>query len=110
MEIHREGPEDDGDWNIWEVATLSLKSLIHQQWDRDRQIYKSLPGVTLHHMLLSTQLDLNFDDFDHANDLISEGREIAEAFLLGEGLKLRKVQNQHCQECVTSPSSRFFRF
>ncbi len=83
LDIDREGPQDDGHWNVWEVAALSLKSLIRQQWERDLRVFATWPGVELHHIHLDSGLDLKFDDFDHAELLIEEGRQITEAYLQG---------------------------
>jgi predicted acylesterase/phospholipase RssA len=41
LDIDREGPRDGGHWNAWEVAALSLKSLIRLQWERDLKLLSS---------------------------------------------------------------------
>jgi NTE family protein len=84
LDIHREGPMDDGHWNVLEVATLSLKDLIAQQRNRDLSIYASYPGVALHYLPLKASQRVAFDDFDQAPILIEDGRKAAEAYLAGQ--------------------------
>ncbi len=81
LDILRDGPVDDGHWNVVEVATLSLMDLIAQQRNRDLSIYSSVPGVTLHYLPLYASSRLAFDDFDHASRLLEDGRQAAEAYL-----------------------------
>ncbi|OGO19314.1 MAG: hypothetical protein A2Z14_01235 [Chloroflexi bacterium RBG_16_48_8] len=71
---------EDGHWNVVEVATLSLMDLIAQQRNRDLSIYSSYPGVTLHYLPLYPSKPLAFDDFNHAAELINDGREAARAY------------------------------
>lgn len=81
FDIIREGPMDDGHWNVVEVATLSLKDLIAQQRNRDLTIYSSHPDVTLHYLPLRASSRLAFDEFDQASALIEDGRRAANAYL-----------------------------
>jgi NTE family protein len=81
LDILRDGPEDDGNWNVLEVATLSLMDLIAQQRNRDLSLYSSYPGITLHYLPLYASRPLAFDDFDHASELIENGSEAARAYL-----------------------------
>ena len=81
LDILRDGPADDGHWNVVEVATLSLMDLIAQQRNRDLSIYSSYPGVNLHYLLLYASMQLAFDDFDHAAELITDEWEAARAYL-----------------------------
>jgi len=81
FDILREGPADDGHWNVVEVATLSLMNLIAQQRNRDLSFYSSYPGITLHHLPLCPSIPLSFDDFSHAVDLMADGREAARSYL-----------------------------
>jgi predicted acylesterase/phospholipase RssA len=83
LDIVRPGPIDDGHWNVLEVATLSLKDLIAQQRNRDLSLYSSLSGITLHYVPLSTSRQIGFDDFDHASELIEDGRKAAVDYLKG---------------------------
>jgi NTE family protein len=82
LDIIRDGPVDDGHWNVMEVATQSLMDLIAQQRNRDLSHYSSIPGINLFHLPLYASRQLAFDDFDHASRLIEDGRQAAEAYLL----------------------------
>jgi NTE family protein len=86
LDILREGPMDDGHWNVVEVATMSLMNLIAQQRNRDLSIYASYPGITLHYLPLYPFKSLAFDDFNHAEELIEIGREAARAYLIDQKL------------------------
>jgi NTE family protein len=91
LDILRDGPKEDGHWNMIEVATLSIMDLIAQQRNRDLSIYSSTPGLTLHYLPLSASRSLAFDDFNHATELIENGKELARAYLSElESLKARK--------------------
>jgi NTE family protein len=67
--------------NVIEVAVWSIETLMHQQRDREMALCEAHPGVTLHHLVLSSRQRLSFDDFGKAATLISEGRETAMAYL-----------------------------
>lgn len=67
--------------NIWDVASWSVASLIHQQRAHAVAICRSYPGVRLHHLLLATRERVAFDDFAKASTLIDEGRNAAAAYL-----------------------------
>jgi len=91
LDILRDGPMDDGHWNVMEVATLSIMGLIAQQRNRDLSIYSSIPGLTLHYLPLYASRPIAFDDFDHATELIENGREATHAYLSElESMKTRK--------------------
>jgi NTE family protein len=91
LDILRDGPMDDGHWNVMEVATLSIMGLIAQQRNRDLDVYSSIPGLTLHYLPLCASRPLTFDDFNHATELIENGRESARAYLSElETIKARK--------------------
>jgi NTE family protein len=92
FDIIRPGPIDDGHWNVFEVATLSLKDLIAQQRNRDLSHYASHTGITLHYLPLNTSLQIGLDDFDHASELIEDGRKAAVVFL-AENEYLRKSRS-----------------
>jgi len=82
IDIQRDGPMDDGHWNVVEVATLSLMNLIAQQRNRDLSFYTSYPDVTLHHIVLCASKTLAFDDFNHSDELMENGRDAARAYLV----------------------------
>jgi NTE family protein len=95
LDILRDGPMDDGHWNVMEVATLSIMGLIAQQRNRDLSIYSSIPGLTLHYLPLYASRPMAFDDFDHATELIENGREAAQAYL--SELELTKTRKKITQ-------------
>ena len=92
LDILRDGPVDDGHWNVVEVATLSLMGLIAQQRNRDLSIYSSTPGLILHYLPLYASKPLAFDDFGHATELMLSGKEAARAYLTElETRKAKKI-------------------
>jgi NTE family protein len=105
LDILREGPMDDGHWNVMEVATLSIMGLIAQQRNRDLSIYSSIPGLTLHYLPLYASRQMAFDDFDHATELIENGREATQAYLFELGSTKangKLVQQQENPEPILS--------
>ncbi len=97
LDILRDGPMDDGHWNVLEVATLSLMDLIGQQRNRDLSFYSSYPGVTLHYFPLYPSKKLAFDDFNHADELITSGRDAARAYLTESKStrSIKKIRQPH---------------
>lgn len=118
LDILRDGPIDDGQWNMVEVATLSLMNLIAQQRNRDLSIYASYPHVKLHYLPLYAFNSLGFDDFDHAVELMENGQEATRAYLT-EQKSNHTIRNivqpkkhamqifDHTRELITSVVSHF---
>jgi NTE family protein len=117
LDILRDGPIDDGQWNMVEVATLSIMNLIAQQRNRDLSIYASYPHMTLHYLPLYAFKSIAFDDFDHAEELMEIGQEVTRAYLM-EQKPNKKIRNMvqpgkhalhliaHTREFITSVVSR----
>ncbi len=81
LEIWGNQPPRKLHWNLWEVTIWSIGALMRQQWERDLVLCATHPEVTLHHIPLSTERPLRFDDFSQTAELIAEGRAAAEAYL-----------------------------
>ncbi len=63
--------------NLWQVASWSIDTLVHQQVARDMAIGAAHPAVIIHHLVLLAKRQVAFDDFSQGAALIQEGREAA---------------------------------
>jgi NTE family protein len=63
------------------IAGRAMTLLLQRQGAREVEVHRSLPGVTVHHLELSSQHEIAFWDFSKAEEMIAAGREIAAAYL-----------------------------
>ncbi len=63
------------------IASQSLAAMLSHQLQRELEEAAARPDVTVHYIKLEAFQDLFFWDFDHAAEMIEEGRRVMEEYL-----------------------------
>ncbi|HBY96747.1 MAG TPA: hypothetical protein DEP84_22840, partial [Chloroflexi bacterium] len=95
LDVWGQPPRNARRWSLPEVATWSIRALMHQQWERELARCALHPEVRLYHLPLSSEGLPAFDDFSQATALIAAGRVQAEAYLAAQGLPRPEREGVH---------------
>ena len=63
------------------IASQSIAAMLSHQLQRELEEAAARPGVTIHYIKLEAFQDLFFWDFDHAAEMIEEGRRVMEEYI-----------------------------
>ncbi len=65
------------------MGTLNrtIQVMLHHQTLRELEQVLGLPGVTVHHIMLTGFKDLRWGDFSKTSDMIAHGFKLAQAYL-----------------------------
>ena len=63
------------------IASQSIAAMLSHQLQRELEEAATRPGVTIHYIKLEAFQSLSFWDFDHAAEMIEEGRRVMEEYM-----------------------------